>query len=195
MYQIIIIDAFHRKLRSRVYELGDWMFRLKGFLSRVGTDWRPSDAYGFRFHEPEPLIDGDLELLLTDTRPGNPHRDHVPVYVFQMRKVGQKLQIGSLSLRIGDTEHIEMYAGHIGYSVEPAHRGNRYAARSCELVFPLAAEHGVNPVWITCNPDNYPSRKTCEIVGGKLIETVPIPRDNTLYAPDTTLKCRYRVDL
>ena len=171
------------------------MFRLKGFLSRVGTEWGRTGTYAFRFQDPGPLIDGDLELVLTDTRPGDPHRGNVPVYVFQMRKVGQKIRVGSLSLRIGDTEHIEMYAGHIGYSVEPVFRGNRYAARSCEMVFPLAAEHGVNPVWITCNPDNYPSRKTCEIVGGKLIDIVPIPRRNPLYAPDTTWKCRYRVDL
>ncbi len=171
------------------------MFRLKGFLSRVGADWGSTGTSGFRFVEPGSLIDGDLELLLSDTRPGHPHRGNVPVYVFQMRKIGQKTRIGSLSLRIGDTDHIETYAGHIGYSVEPEHRGNRYAARSCELVFPLAAEHGVNPVWITCNPDNYPSRKTCEILGGKLIEIVPIPKNNSLYAPNTTMKCRYRVDL
>jgi tagatose 1,6-diphosphate aldolase len=149
----------------------------------------------FVFIDPGPLIDDDLELVLVDTRPGNPSSGYVPVYMFHMRPPGKKMYMGQLSLRIGSTEHIEMYAGHIGYTVDPPYRGRKYAARSCRLVFPLAAQHGINPIWITCNPDNIPSRRTCEIIGGTLAEIVPIPKNNPLYAADTQWKCRYRVDL
>lgn len=103
--------------------------------------------------------------------------------------------MGRLSLRIGNTEHIEKYAGHIGYSVDPPYRGRRLAARSCVLILPLARAHGINPLWITCNPENAASRRTCEIIGSTLVETVPIPPSDPLYRWDTKWKCRYRVDL
>ncbi len=103
--------------------------------------------------------------------------------------------MGRLSLRIGHTEHIEMYAGHIGYSVDPPYRGHRLAARSCLLILPLAQAHGINPLWITCNPENAASRRTCEIIGSTLVETVPIPPSDPLYRWDTKWKCRYRLDL
>ncbi len=108
---------------------------------------------------------------------------------------GPDTVMGRLSLRIGHTEHIEKYAGHIGYSVDPPFRGRRLAARSCLLILPLARAHGINPLWITCNPDNVASRRTCEIIGSTLVETVPIPPSDPLYSWDTKWKCRYRVDL
>ena len=150
----------------------------------------------FRFRDPGVLVDGDLQLLLRSTLQGNARRDIVPEYIFDMvRTDRQSIVMGRLSLRIGHTEHIEMYAGHIGYSVEPPYRGHRLAARGCLLLLPLARAHGINPLWITCNPDNAASRRTCEIIGSTLVETVPIPPGDPLYAWDTKWKCRYRVDL
>ena len=150
----------------------------------------------FRFRDPGVLVDGDLQLLLRRTLRGDRRRDIVPEYVFDMVPQDRHGTVmGRLSLRIGSTEHIEKYAGHIGYSVDPSFRGRRLAARSCLLVLPLARAHGINPLWITCNPENTASRRTCEIIGSKLVETVPIPPGDPLYRWDTKWKCRYRVDL
>ena len=150
----------------------------------------------FRFRDPGVLVDGDLRLLLRSTLQADARRGIVPEYVFDMVPPDRPNPVmGRLSLRIGHTEHVEMYAGHIGYSVEPPYRGRRLAARSCLLVLPLARAHGINPLWITCNPENTASRRTCEIVGSTLVETVPIPPDDPLYRRDTKWKCRYRVDL
>ncbi len=162
----------------------------------------------FRFRDPGVLADGDLRLLLRRTMPGDARRGIVPEYIFDMvRAVGldgpddsdspddPAPVMGRLSLRIGHTKHIEMYAGHIGYSVDLPYRGRRLAARSCLLILPLARAHGINPLWITCNPENAASRRTCEIIGSTLVETVPIPPSDPLYRWDTKWKCRYRVDL
>jgi tagatose 1,6-diphosphate aldolase len=149
----------------------------------------------FTFLDPGSLIDGDLELVLVETYPADPYRGYVPAYRFHMRPTGRPIRMGEISLRVGSTEHIERYAGHIGYAVEPAYRGHRYAARSCRLLFPLALRHALNPLWITCDPDNLASRRTCELVGATLVEIVPIPKDDPLYTPTTRWKCRYRVDL
>ena len=153
----------------------------------------------FLFRDPGELVDGELRLLLRRTMRGDARRGIVPEYVFDM--VGSDgpdrtaTVMGRLTLRIGHTEHIEMYAGHIGYSVDPPYRGRRLAARSCLLVLPLARAHGINPLWITCNPENAASRRTCEIIGSTLVETVPIPPGDPLYGWDSKWKCRYRVDL
>ena len=152
-------------------------------------------AHGFAFIDPGKLLDGDLELVLVENFPGNPALGLVPSYKFEMRTASGNNAAGSISLRIGDTEHIKKYAGHIGYNVAPDYRGHRYAARSCALLLPLARAHAVNPLWITCNPDNVASRKTCEIIGGEYVETVKLPKDTVMYKRGERLKCRYRVDL
>lgn len=147
--------------------------------------------------DPGRLIDGELELTLqhfynhriavVDMRD-----QQTPAYVFTMahRRTGQRM--GSLSLRLGNTEQICMYVGHIGYGVERPYRGQRLATRAVSLLLPFAKRHGISPVWITCNPDNYASRRTCELAGGELIEIVPVPPTLPMYQQGDRFKCRYR---
>jgi predicted acetyltransferase len=149
----------------------------------------------FKFQDPAQLIDDDFELILVEKHPGDPTIGYVPAYKFKMTLVGQDEQIGSIDLRVGNTEHIVMYGGHIGYRVDPEYRGHRYAARSCRLLLPLARSHGLKTLWITCNPDNIASRRTCEILGAELVEIVDLPKDTDMYQEGERQKCRYRLDL
>ena len=174
------------------------------FIATLRNRFKVEDV-PFEFRTPGVLVDGDLRLRLHGTLQGDARHGIVPEYIFDMvREDGSDRPdrpdrpatvMGRLSLRIGHSEHIEKYAGHIGYSVDPPYRGRRLAARSCLLILPLARAHGINPLWITCNPENAASRKTCEIIGSTLVETVPIPPSDPLYRWDTKWKCRYRVDL
>ena len=102
---------------------------------------------------------------------------------------------GSISLRIGHSPNLDFYLGHIGYHVLPASRGNHYAERACRLLLPLARAHEHKVMWITCNPENAGSRRTCERLGATLVETVDVPRDNPLYLQGDRQKCRYRLEL
>lgn len=165
----------------------------RGLFQSIASWWKSQDDSGFL--DPGPLIDEDLELVLTRKTPGDPARGIVPAYAFQMVRHGAGIHMGNITLRVGNTEDILKYAGHIGYSVIPQYRGNRYAARSCVLLFPLALRHRLNPLWITCNPDNWASRRTCEIVGARLVEIVEIPPYHEFYINGEREKCRYRVDL
>jgi len=149
----------------------------------------------FRFLKPGVLISADLELALVSKKAGNHRRDTVPGYVFEMRLAGTRRRIGQIDLRIGNTERIVMYGGHVGYNVDEEHRGHRYAARSIPLLFPLAKSHGLSTLWITCNPDNIASRRTCEIAGGEFVEIVDLPKDSNLYQAGERQKCRYRFDI
>ena len=104
-------------------------------------------------------------------------------------------RIGYISLRVGHTEHLVRYAGHIGYQVEPEHRGHRYAARACSLLGPLARRHGLETLWITVTPENAASRRTCEILGAEMVEIVDLPPHTDMYAKGERRKCRYRLGL
>jgi predicted acetyltransferase len=138
-----------------------------------------------------PLTDGELTLVLGARTLHMPGR--VPTYRFEMRVGGDK--VGSATLRVGSTEYIDRFAGHIGYGVEFGHRGKHFAARTCRLLFRVARSHGMTQLWITCNPENVASRRTCEIVGGELVDIVDVPPEVDLYREGDRQKCRYRIRL
>jgi predicted acetyltransferase len=139
------------------------------------------------------MQDGGLTLALAKVfRVGNsPWK--VPAYRFDMMVDGSRA--GTVSLRIGDERHLVFYAGHIGYAVEPAWRGQRLAARAVGLLMPLARAHGFDNLWATCTPENLASRRTLELLGAVYVETVPIPVDYESYARGEREKCRYRLTL
>ena len=41
----------------------------------------------------------------------------------------------------------------------------------------LARAHGHSLLWITCNPDNLASRRSCERLGAQYVDIVPVPRE------------------
>jgi tagatose 1,6-diphosphate aldolase len=192
----------------------------------------------FRFLDPGPLIDRELELvqpserwidqtLLTCAHPlcaGDERCEHTtrgslmdflqvaprgrqegdskgraPSYSFWMRLLPQydpPVSIaGGCSFRVGHSRDIEMYFGHVGYHVYPAARGKHYAERAVRLLFPLARLHGMKTIWITTNPENIASRRTCEHLGAQLMDIVDVPPSNVLHQRGEVRKCRYRVDL
>ncbi|MGA8740376.1 MAG: GNAT family N-acetyltransferase [Terracidiphilus sp.] len=138
------------------------------------------------------LRQGDLELRLADY---SVHAFHqVPTYFFRMMSVDRDEELGTINLRIGSTPHIERYAGHIGYGVHAAYRGHHFAARSLVLLRPLARSFGIDPLWITCDPENAASRRTLEIAGAEFVEIVDVPEDCGIRKYGGKLrKCRYRL--
>ena len=140
------------------------------------------------------VSDGDLTLALdTIYQPdGSPWM--VPAYRFDILVRGERA--GTISLRVGDNERLVRYAGHVGYAVDEPWRGHRLAERATRLLLPLAKAHGLDPLWIGCNPDNAPSRRTLERLGAEFVEVVPLPPDyDRYYSRGEREKCRYRLNL
>ncbi len=138
--------------------------------------------------------DDDLRLALDrvhepDGSPGN-----VAAYHFDM--MVDAARAGTISLRIGVSERLIRYAGQVGFAVDAAFRGRRIAERATRLLFPLALSHGLDPLWIGCNPDNAASRRTIERLGGVFVELVDLPPDYDRYiSRGERQKLRYRIDL
>jgi predicted acetyltransferase len=138
------------------------------------------------------LCEGDLRLVLSDISPHVFHK--VPTYFFRMVSSPVGTEVGTINLRVGSSPHLERYAGHIGYGVHEPFRGHRYAARSVKLLVPLARRIGLDPLWITCDPENIASRRSLEIAGAELVEVVDVPQDcGILKYGNHPRKCRYRL--
>jgi tagatose 1,6-diphosphate aldolase len=143
-------------------------------------------ARGHRFKGEE------IDVIIDTLAPARPDRQWVPAYICRIVLAGTNRRVGGISARLGYTEALVKYGGHIGYGVNPAHRGNRYAAKACRLVKPIFEAHGMDVIWITCNPDNWASRRTCERLGLELVDIVDLPEDNDMYKDGERQKCRYR---
>jgi predicted acetyltransferase len=139
------------------------------------------------------LEDGDLRLRFVEFGPHPVH--HVPTYYFRMVRGQTAEELGRINLRVSSIPHIELYAGHIGYTVQPAHRGHRYAARSLRLLAPVARQLNLDALSITCDPENAGSRRSAELAGAAFVEIVDVPENCIIHQSGHKRKCRYRLDL
>lgn len=146
----------------------------------------------FKFIRPGKLIDDDLELVLKSTTPADKAKGYSPAYEFEMRHPGKPQCMGVIRLRV-DTAATLCYPGHIGYEVNKQFRGHRYAARSCQLLLALAYSHGLKYVWLTVDPKNIPSQKTCDIIGANYIKTVRLPSNHEMYEQGARYRRRYKL--
>lgn len=145
----------------------------------------------------EAVIDeaGDGEVSLELRRVFAAGETDWPVSWYSFAILFDGAPAGGLRLRVGDIELLRQWAGHVGCNVDPPFRGARVAERATRLLLPLAAAHKLNPVWLTCAPENIASRVTLERLGAVLVETVAVPAEYALFEPLATLKRRYRLDM
>jgi len=138
---------------------------------------------------PGGLHSGGVILRFAHTVPGDPERDFVPYYHFRII-VGADFDAGHINFRVGDTEHVRMYAGHVGFGIAEGHRGNGYAGQACIAIAPLV-QRFYRTVVLTCNPENMASRRTIERLGAEFIEEVDVPPSEPMYKNGVRVKRRY----
>lgn len=140
------------------------------------------------------MRDGDLRLELIGT---DPHETttYLKCYYFGIFLDGHEERVGEIELRLRDDRDTLLYLGQVGYSVEAGFRGQRLAARSLVLLKPLARRHQLRELWITCDPENLASQRTCELAGAVFHEVVNLPRGHLLYSVGLRQKCRYLLSL
>src|SRR5690348_16417761 len=125
-----------------------------------------------------------------------PHRVHkVLTYSFRIMNARTREEVGGINLRAATNSYIRLYAGHIGCTIYPKHRGHHYASRAMRLLMPVAKELRLNPLWITCDPENAASRRSCELAGAEFVEIVDVPPTCGIHQSGHTKKCRYKLAL
>jgi predicted acetyltransferase len=146
----------------------------------------------FKFIDADIPPDADLHVVLVECQRSESNAWRVPAYLFRLQTdLGQ--HIGRIRLRVGWNEDIIRYAGHVGYAVEPEFRGHRYAERACRLILPLARRHGLEMLWITCQPDNIASRRTLERLGAECVGIFDVPMGYPLDAGVERKKMCFRL--
>ncbi len=147
------------------------------------------------FIDPGPMVDDDLELILVACEPGAPSKGWVPAYHFEMRSTETGETMGWITFRIQLTAQLNLFGGNLGYEVYEAYRGHHYAARSCLLLKPLALAHGLGELWLTCDPRNSASCRSCELAGAELVDTISFNQDPELLKRGRRETRRYRIGL
>ena len=138
---------------------------------------------------PETLSSADVSLRFVKVVPGEPSKGFVPFYHFRIMTVGG-IDVGHINFRIGDTEHVRICAGHIGFEIDESHRGHGYAFQACRALAPFVRSV-YEAVIITCDPDNQASRRTIERLGASFMDEVAVPPNDPHYQGGSRRKRRY----
>ena len=109
---------------------------------------------------------------------------------FDIMPQGSRRSAGYVSLRLGESPEL-YYLGHIGYRVYEGYRGQGYAARAVQRLIPVMRGLGLGNIVITTDPDNLPSRRTCEKLGCVLERVTRVPAKYQPVCMMSTAKCRY----
>lgn len=144
----------------------------------------------FEFYNFENLFDKEIRLAIKQTTPEDKPKGFVPAYLFSIISHESNEEVGFIDVRIGHNKGL-YYGGNIGYTVYEKHRGHNYALKACKLIKNVAIKHNMEYLYVTCNPDNIASRRTCEKLGLPLLEIVELPEDNDMYKEGERQKCIY----
>jgi len=148
-------------------------------------------SFGSLPDPPVELNHHGVVLQFWEMTPANEEKGRVPAYHFRI--VASGIDVGHINVRVGDTTHVRLCAGNIGYKIRPEHRGHGFAALACmaiaEFVATVFKDHDVI---ITCDPDNIASIKTIERIGGVFIDEIDVPQHEPEFEQGVIRKRRYR---
>jgi len=143
----------------------------------------------FRRYRAE-YTDGVIDLIPLHVGRPRPELQFGHEQLWRITRHNERKEIGQISYRDGESRGVYYY-GHIGYHIETAYRGHHYALRACRLIREEIRLSGKSSAVITCDPDNIPSRKTCERLGCLYEGETRVPEDLVRQFDINAIKCRY----
>jgi len=138
---------------------------------------------------PNDLSSGPIVLRFEKiVRPeGNP--EFVPFYHFKIVDESRNV-VGHINLRIGETRHLRLCAGHVGYRILPAFRGSSFSLYACRALAPFVRRHH-EKVLLTAEVGNASSISTIEKLGAQFLDEVDVPADDPGFVNGARRKRRY----
>ena len=134
--------------------------------------------------------DGEIDLVPMHISRPDPALRFGHEQIWRITRHNSRKEIGQISYRDGESRPVYYY-GHIGYHIDEPYRGHHYAWKACLLIRNEVRLSGKNSVVITCDPDNIPSRKTCEKLKCFFEGIVQVPEDIMKKFDINPIKCRY----
>ncbi len=136
------------------------------------------------------MTDGVIDLIPLSLYPPDEAMGFGDNYDYMIVPHGTRREAGRINLRLGESECV-YYFGHIGYHVDLGFQGDHFARRACELLRDVIIGAGKSSVVITTDPDNWPSRRTCEGLGCVMENIVHVPEEIQQRWEISAVKCRY----
>lgn len=142
-----------RELERITNKLEMEKFRIQTSIGSVESNLRI-------FESTPDLTDGEIDIYINEE--GDSFRGSIYMH-------GTGIEVGTIDYRHKCTSE---WLADIGYTIDPAHRGNNYSYKALKLIEPLIAKKGVEIITITVQDKNIASIKTIEKFGGVLIGTI-----------------------
>jgi predicted acetyltransferase len=151
---------------------------------------QPIPLTGFPFSDiPSDLESGPVVLSFEKIVTPESDGELVPFYHFKITCRDGTI-VGHINFRVGDTRHIRLCAGHIGFEILPQHRRHSYSLHACRALAPFIRKH-YERVILTVDPDNVASTRTIEKLGARFVDEIEVPPDDPSYAGGARRKRRY----
>jgi len=144
-------------------------------------------------HTIEDLTSGPVRLKLDSIVPAPPDGEIVPYFHFRIHNEAGTT-VGHMNFRTGNTRHLLLCAGHIGYGILPEHRGASLSYHACIAIRPFVRSF-YHSVILTAAPDNTPSLRVIEKLKAKPLGEITVPKDDPAYAHGARIKLRYEWSL
>ena len=138
---------------------------------------------------PQSIEFEDIRVTFSSETHGDSSLGFVPGYHFRILN-SEGSDVGHVNVRIGDTEHVRLAAGHIGFQITEEHRGNRYASKACLALASWISAFN-DRILITADPDNLASIRTVLRIGGMFLDEVDVPKGDPHYLRGSHRKRRY----
>ncbi len=99
-----------------------------------------------------------------------------PGYAFDI--LIQNGKAGTITLIVEPSSSKVQRIGHIGCEVFEGSRGEKLPARATRALFPLARDHGLSELMITCDVGSKAIYQVCADLGAEPLDTLPsVPED------------------
>lgn len=115
-------------------------------------------------------------------------KDLVPSVVYLYVDLDSHELIGIVNIRLDLNDYLLNFGGNIGYTIVPKYRKQGHGTNMLKLTLPLAKQHGLDRVLVTCVDFNTASEKIILANGGVL-------EDIRYCAPDNVSLKRYWITL
>lgn len=142
---------------------------------------------------PNDLVFDQVHLKFIRIVPGDASSGLVPFHHFRILTVDGS-DAGHINFKVGDTEHVRLYAGHIGFEVSEPFRGRGLAFQACRAIAPFVRAF-YTTVTMTSDPDNQASIRTIEQLGASFVDEVTVPPHDPQYQRGSRSKKRFRWNL
>ena len=148
---------------------------LAGFLADLGDG--ENGFSGTPVHNGEVTLQEYLQRCCDQTDDSKLEPGLVPQTIFWLLNSEESV-VGMVKLRHRLAESTRINGGHIGFYVNPSHRGKGFGKRALALALAELRKIGELKALVTVHPENAASIRIVEANGGKREDTIFDPRTN-----------------